>query len=97
VLVALERFDLRIPACHSLKEKRHVVKTLTNAIRSSFNVSVAEVEHQDLWQRAALGVAAVGAQEYHLRKVLHEVDKLVDRWAEVEVISTELSVHYADD
>jgi uncharacterized protein YlxP (DUF503 family) len=96
VLVALERFDLRIPACHSLKEKRHVVKTLTNAIRSSFNVSVAEVEHQDLWQRAALGVAAVGAQEYHLRKVLHEVEKLVDRWAEVEVISTDLSVHYAD-
>jgi uncharacterized protein YlxP (DUF503 family) len=97
VLVALERFDLRIPACHSLKQKRHVVKTLTNAIRSSFNVSVAEVEHQDLWQRAALGVAAVGAQEYHLRKVLHEVEKLVDRWAEVEVISTDLSVHYADD
>lgn len=97
MLVALERFDLRIPACHSLKEKRHVVKTLTNAIRSSFNVSVAEVEHQDLWQRAALGVAAVGAQEYHLRKVLHEVEKLVDRWAEVEVISTDLSVHYADD
>ena len=97
MLVALERFDLRIPACHSLKEKRHVVKTLTNAIRSSFNVSVAEVAHQDLWQRAALGVAAVGAQEYHLRKVLHEVEKLVDRWAEVEVISTDLSVHYADD
>ncbi|MGZ5128096.1 MAG: DUF503 domain-containing protein [Actinomycetota bacterium] len=97
MLVALERFDLRIPACHSLKEKRHVVKTLTNAIRSSFNVSVAEVEHQDLWQRAALGVAAVGAQEYHLRKVLHDVEKLVERWAEVDVISTDLSVHYADD
>ena len=97
MLVALERFDLRIPACHSLKEKRHVVKTLTNAIRSSFNVSVAEVDHQDLWQRATLGVVAVGAQEYHLRKVLHEVEKLVDRWVEVEVIATDLSVHYADD
>jgi uncharacterized protein len=97
VLVALERFDLRIPACHSLKEKRHVVKTLTNAIRSSFNVSVAEVEHQDLWQRAALGIAVVGSHEYHLRRVLHEVEKLVDRWVEVEVISTDLSVHYADD
>jgi uncharacterized protein YlxP (DUF503 family) len=97
VLVALERFDLRIPACHSLKEKRHVVKTLTNAIRSSFNVSVAEVEHQDLWQRAALGVAAVGGQEHHLRRVLHNVEKLVERWAEVEVISRELTVHYAED
>ncbi len=97
MLVALERFDLRIPACRSLKEKRHVVKALTSALRSSFNVSVAEVEHQDLWQRAALGVAAVGAQEYHLRRVLHDVEKLVERWAEVDVISTDLSVHYADD
>ena len=46
MLVALERFDLRIPACGSLKEKRHVVKTLTSGIRSTFNVSVAEVDHQ---------------------------------------------------
>ena len=58
MLVALERFDLRIPACHSLKEKRHVVKALTSAIRSSFNVSVAEVDHQDLWQRSTIAVAA---------------------------------------
>jgi len=45
VLVALERFDLRIPGCGSLKEKRHVVKTLSNAIRAKFNVAVAEVDH----------------------------------------------------
>ncbi len=97
MLVALERFDLRIPGCRSLKQKRHVVKSLTNALRSTHNVSVAEVDHHDLWQRAAIGVAAVGGQEYHLRKVLHEVEKLVERRAEVEVIRTELSVHYADD
>jgi uncharacterized protein len=57
MLVALERFDLRIPACASLKEKRHVVKTLTGGIRSTFNVSVAEVDHHDLWQRTAIAVA----------------------------------------
>jgi len=48
MLVALERFDLRIPGCGSLKEKRHVVKTLTAAIRQKFNVSVAEVDHHEL-------------------------------------------------
>ena len=97
MLVALERFDLRIPACGSLKEKRHVVKTLTNAIRSTFNVSVAEIDYHDLWQRTAIAVAAVSGEQYHARKVLHEVSKLVDRWAEVEVIDSELTLHYPEE
>jgi uncharacterized protein YlxP (DUF503 family) len=97
VLVALERFDLRIPGCSSLKEKRHVVKVLTNAIRAKFNVSVAEVEHQDLWQRTALAVAVAAGQAYHARRVLHEVERLVERWAEVELIDTATTIHYAED
>ncbi|HET7236188.1 MAG TPA: DUF503 domain-containing protein [Actinomycetota bacterium] len=97
MLVALERFDLRIPGCGSLKEKRHVVKTLSNAIRSTFNVAVAEVDHHDLWQRTTIAVAVVSGEQYHARKVLHEVEKLVERWAEVEVIDTELTLHYPED
>lgn len=97
MLVALVRFDLRIPGSHSLKQKRHVVKTLMNGLRAKFNVTVAEVEHQELWQRAAIAVAAVGGQEYHLRKVMHEVEKFVERWAEVELIDVELSIHGPED
>jgi uncharacterized protein YlxP (DUF503 family) len=96
MLVALARFDLRIPACGSLKEKRHVVKTLSNAIRSTFNVSVAEVDHHDLWQRTALAVAVAAGEGYHAKRVLHEVEKLVERWAEVELIDLEVSLHYPD-
>ena len=95
--VALERFDLRIPGCGSLKEKRHVVKTLTAAIRQKFNVSVAEVDHHDLWQRTTLGVSVVATDGYHAKRVLHEVEKLVDRWGEVEIIEAELSIHSPDD
>jgi uncharacterized protein YlxP (DUF503 family) len=97
MLVAVERFDLRIPACGSLKEKRHVVKTLTNGIRSKFNVAVAEVDHHELWQRTTIAVAAVAGEAYHARRVMHEVEKLVDRWAEVEVIDAELSLHDPED
>jgi uncharacterized protein len=97
VLVALERFDLRIPGVGSLKEKRHVVKTLTSAIRSRFNVSVAEVDHHDLWQRTALAVAVASRESYQARKVLHEVEKLVERWGEVEVIDAQLTLHYPED
>jgi uncharacterized protein YlxP (DUF503 family) len=97
MLVALERFDLRIPACGSLKQKRHVVKTLTSGLRSKFNVSVAEVDHHDLWQRTTIAVSAVAGEGYHLRRVMHEVEKFVDRWAEVEVIDAALSLHDPDD
>lgn len=97
MLVALERFDLRVPGCGSLKEKRHVVKTLTAGLRSKFNVAVAEVDHHDLWQRTTLAVAAVSGEAYHLKKVMHEVERFVDRWAEVEVIDAELSLHGPED
>jgi uncharacterized protein YlxP (DUF503 family) len=97
MLVALERFDLRIPGCGSLKEKRHVVKTLTAAIRQKFNVSVAEVDHHELWQRTALGVSVVATDGYHAKRVLHEVEKLVERWGEVEIIEAELSLHGPED
>jgi uncharacterized protein len=96
MLVALARFDLRIPACGSLKEKRHVVKTLSNAIRTTFNVSVAEVDHHDLWQRTALAVAVAAGEGFHAKRVLHEVEKLVEWWAEVELIDVEVSLHYPD-
>lgn len=97
MLIALERFDLRIPGCGSLKEKRHVVKTLTAGLRSKFNVSVAEVDHQDLWQRTTIAVGAVAGEAFHAKKVMHEVEKFVERWGEVEVIETELTLHYPDD
>lgn len=97
MLVGLERFDLRIPAVGSLKQKRHVLKTLTNAIRAKFNVSVAEVDHHDLWQRSTIAVSAVAGEAYHAKRVLHEVEKLIDRWAEVEIIDAELSLHYPED
>ena len=51
---------------------------------------MAEVDHQDLWQRTVLDVATVGASEYHLRKVMLEVEKFVERRAEVELIEATL-------
>jgi uncharacterized protein YlxP (DUF503 family) len=97
MLVALCRFDLRIPNVNSLKEKRHVVKTLTSSVRQKFNVAVAEVDHQDLWQRATLAVSAVGAEGFHLRRVMHEVERHVERFGAVDIIDVELSLHGPDD
>ena len=97
MLVALARFDLRIPGCRSLKQKRHVLTTLTTALRRRFPVSVAEVDHQDLWQRTAIAVAAVGSDQHHLRRVMHEVEKLVERWDGTEVLDAELQLIWPED
>jgi hypothetical protein len=97
MFVALQRFDLRIRDSHSLKQKRHVVKALTAALRQRFNVSVAEVDHQDLWQRASIAIAVAGAQEYHLRKVVGEIERFVDTWPAVEVLQVDVTVHSPED
>jgi uncharacterized protein YlxP (DUF503 family) len=97
MLVALCRFDLRIPGCSSLKEKRHVLKTLIASLRSKFNVAVAEVDHQDLWQRATLAVSSVAGEGYHLKRVMHEVERHIDTFPAVDVIDTQLSLHGPDD
>ncbi len=95
--MALCRFDLRIPGVMSLKQKRHVVKTLTASLRSKFNVSVAEVDHQDLWQRATLAVSAVAGEGYHLKRVMHEVERHIDTFPAVEVLDVDLSLHGPED
>src|SRR5919199_725423 len=97
MVVGLESFDLRIPGCGSLKEKRHVVKTLTSGIRQKFNVSVAEVDHHDLWQRTTIAVSAVAGEAYHVRRVMQQVEKYVGTWPRVEIIDRELSLHYPDE
>lgn len=77
--VGVARIELFIPASRSLKDKRQVVRSATAAIRNRFNVGVAEVDHQDLWQRCALGVSCVSASADQCRKVLQEVEKVVSR------------------
>jgi uncharacterized protein YlxP (DUF503 family) len=97
VLVALCSFDLRIPGCTSLKEKRHVLKTLSASLRSKFNVAVAEVDYQNLWQRSTIAVASVAGEGYHLKRVMHEVERHIGTFPAVEVLARALSFHGPDD
>ena len=59
---------------HSLKDKRHVVKSLKDRLRSKFNVAVAEIDYQDLWQRALVAAVTVASDHTHAEKVLQSVE-----------------------
>ena len=67
--------ELRLESSHSLKEKRHVVASLNDRLRHKFNVSVAEIDHQDLWQRATLAAVTVASDHIHAERVLLGVEE----------------------
>jgi len=84
--VAAIELDLHIPNCHSLKEKRAVLKSILNGARNRYEVAAAETGHQDKWQRAALGFAAVSASAGHADEVITKVERFVQSFPEIEVI-----------
>ena len=66
--------ELRLENSHSLKDKRHVVKSLKDRLRGKFNVAVAEIDYQDLWQRAVVAAVTVSSDHVHAEKVLQSVE-----------------------
>ena len=82
--VGLLTLDISIPESRSLKDKRQVLRSLKDRLRRRFNVAVAELEHQDVWQRAVIGVVTLGDQpglvEQSLRAVLQDSELQLGRY-----------------
>ena len=78
MFVGIVRVELHVPAARSLKDKRSVVRALKDRIRSRTSAAVAEVDHQDLWQRAALGVAVVSGDAGHVAELLQDVRGIIE-------------------
>ena len=77
MFVGIVRIELHIPGASSLKEKRSVVHGLKERIRQRVHAAVAEVDHLDLWQRAALGIAVVSGESRQVDELLQAVRNLV--------------------
>jgi uncharacterized protein YlxP (DUF503 family) len=92
VLALLVEIDLHLPAARSLKEKRSVIRRLQSRLRGELGVSVAEVGHQNLWQRCTLGVAIACGDEVTGRKVVQDVERITARAVEAEVLDIHVDV-----
>ena len=77
--VGLLTLELHIPDAQSLKDKRQVLRSLKDKLRRQFNVAVAELDHQDTWQRSVVGVVTLSNEEKHLKEVLQKVLDEADR------------------
>ncbi len=87
----MARFDLHVPESRSLKAKRAAIRPIVDGLRHRFRLSVAEVDHHDTWQRAAIAVAVVAADHRHVEEVLEEVERFVDAAHAAELLTVEVT------
>ena len=88
---AVARFELHIPVSRSLKAKRAALKPLVEDLRQRFRVSVAEVDHQNAWQRTAIAVAVVAPDHTQVQAVLDEVERFVAGAPEADLLETQVT------
>lgn len=89
MVVGLLQVEVRIPDARSLKDKRSVVKSLKDRLRGQFNIAVAEVDANDTWQRATVGVSTVGEDRAYVAGLLDQVTAWLRGTRMVELIRVE--------
>ena len=79
MIIGSLRLELYMPAAHSLKEKRSIIKSVITKLQNEFNASVAEVDDQDVWQRGVVGVACVGGDSHYVEGQLNAIIRWVEQ------------------
>jgi len=92
MVVGLCTVELFISGSQSLKDKRQVLHSLKDRLHGKFNLSVAEVDGQDLWQKAVLGMACVANEGGYVNQVLEQALNVIKGMPAVEVVRTKLEL-----
>lgn len=92
MFVAIAKISLSIPDSGSLKSKRHVLRKVLDKVKSRFNVSIAEVADNDLWQRATIGVAAVSNDHSFAQESIDKVIRFIDEMYVAPIISRQTEI-----
>jgi uncharacterized protein YlxP (DUF503 family) len=87
MFISVLKITIFLPNAQNLKDKRRVLKRLKDVLRNRFNISVAEVEDMDLWQKATIGIAVVGNVSAFTDSVINSVMQFIKAENDCEVIS----------
>jgi uncharacterized protein len=88
--IGLLTLEIHIQDARSLKDKRQVLRSLKDRLRARFNVAVAELDHQELWQRSRVGVVSISADGKHLEESLAEIAEESERVLGRDLVSQEI-------
>ena len=92
MVVLVQTWDLQLEGCQSLKDKRSVLQSLKAELRRSLNLAVAEVAHQELWQRAGIACSTVGSDRRVAEETLRAADRVVEGADGVRILDTVVTV-----
>ncbi|MBM7855381.1 uncharacterized protein YlxP (DUF503 family) [Desulfohalotomaculum tongense] len=87
MVVGTLTIELFVGEASTLKDKRRVLKSIIDRVKAKFNVSIAEVDGHDIWQRSTLGVACVSNETAHAQSMLSNVAKFIENQGTAEIIS----------
>ncbi len=93
MFVAVITIDLQIPMAQSLKDKRRVIKSLTDKCKNRFNVAVAEVDNKDLWKNAKLGLVTITGDRRYLEKVINKIIKYIESFPEINLYNYDIDYY----
>ncbi len=88
--IGLLTLEIHISDAQSLKDKRQVLRSLKDRLRAHFNVAVAELEHQELWQRSKIGVVSISGNSKHLEESLTAIAAESERLLGRDLVSQEI-------
>jgi len=92
MVVGVCQLELFLHENFSLKGKRQVLRSIVQRTKNRFNVSIAEVEDQDLWQKAVLGICAVGNDRQRVNSILDKVVNFVEHTHLADVADSEIAI-----
>jgi len=92
VVIGLCRLELLLHGNFSLKGKRQVIKSVVERARQRFNISIAEVEDQDLWQKAVLGICTVSNDRQRVNSILDQVVDFIENTNLAEVTDSQIEI-----
>jgi uncharacterized protein YlxP (DUF503 family) len=87
MIIGVLNIELFLPASNSLKTKRFAIKSLKDKLRNRFNVSVAEIDFTDKWQRSSLGIALVSNESKHIESIFEKIIDQVYNDYRVQVVN----------
>ena len=89
-MIASAECECLIPDAHSLKEKRAVLQRVMTRLKQKYNVSVAEVDYQDMWQRTVIAIVVVSSSKVSSERELHRALSYIDSFPELERTATNI-------
>jgi len=90
MITGICKISIHIPGSNSLKDKRRVVRGIKDRIRHNFNVSVAEVDGEELWQRTVLGIACVSNKQSPIAEMFLEIIKIIKNNGEIYILDSQV-------